>query len=42
LLENANQRLTQFALAQAQREPVAKAEISSLRRPATRDLLAVR
>jgi len=42
LLENANQRLTQFALAQAQREPVAKGEISSLRRPATRDLLAVR
>ncbi|MGA1665074.1 MAG: hypothetical protein ACO38M_05475, partial [Burkholderiaceae bacterium] len=42
LLENANQRLTQFALAQAQREPAARTEISSLRRPATRDLLAVR
>ncbi|CAM8651365.1 LysM domain [Burkholderiales bacterium] len=42
LVENANARLTQFALAQAQREPLAKAETNGWRRPATKELLAVR
>ena len=46
LIENANQRLSQFSLAQAQREPLARADTRAdaqgLRRPATRDLLAVR